>query len=258
MFSSTKSSITCTSKRKCLTTITDTSDNLSTINRNDIREIIAAEKPSSGTEKNKAKKAIPRWKLDDDKVEALSENLIAYKNEMSYKGLDFQADLVECYSEVRKMMAQMYSPVDFGPENIPLQDTDDMDDDELVQYKRKVERLEKQKKDGYTRIKAKVKELRSGYKVAIDKGTRSGSGRLICNNFDKLQEIWGRNPCVSSLPNALCSHPLPREENDESEALDLEETGANEKITPTPVKPRAVRDNKRDHRKKTSLPIKGT
>ena len=145
------------------------------------------------------------------------------------------------------MMAQMYPLVDFGPENIPQQDTDDMDDDELVLYKRKVERLEKQKKDGYARIKAKVKELRSGYKVAIDKGTRSGSGRLICDNFDKLQKIWGGSPSVSSLPNAQCTQSLPHEENDEIEANDLEETDATDKITPTP---HDVRDNKRDHMQK--------
>ena len=159
MFSSTKSSITCTSKRKCLTTITDTSDNLSTININDIREIDAAEKPSSGTEENKAKKASPRWKWDDDKVEALLENLIAYKNEMSYKGLDFQEDLVEYYSEIRKMMVRMYSPVDFGPENIPLQDTDDMDDDELGTIQTKSGKARETEKGRLHRIKTKVKEL---------------------------------------------------------------------------------------------------
>ena len=91
--------------------------------------------------------------------------------------------------------------------------------------------------------------------MTIDKGKKIrfrliGLAIILIN----YKEIWGGNPSVSSLPNALCSHPLPHEENDESEALDLEETGANEKITPTPVKPHDVRDNKRDHVKKNSLP----
>ena len=57
-------------------------------------------------------------------------------------------------------------------------------------YKKNIELNEKQIKEGYNRVKTKVKELRRGYKNAVDTGRRSGSGRLVHDHFDQLQEIW--------------------------------------------------------------------
>ena len=65
---------------------------------------------------------------------------------------------------------------------------------ELLTYKRKIESQEKQQKEWYKRIKDKVKELRRDCKDAIDREQRSGSGRLIGDNFDRLKEIWGGSP----------------------------------------------------------------
>ena len=87
-------------------------------------------------------------------VEALLDNLISYKNEMTY-GRDFQSDLVTCYGEVRQMMAIMFPLSDFGPGIISSQDTDLMEPDELIQYKRKIDRLEKMKKMATTQSKQK-------------------------------------------------------------------------------------------------------
>lgn len=131
-----------------------TETNLSTINISDIREDnedTGTSTKSLAMNKNK-KKAIPRWKFDDNMVEALLDNLISYKNEMTYNGCDFQSDLVTCYGEVRKMMAIMFPLSDFGPGIISSKDTDLMEPDELIQYKRRIDRLEKMKKDGYNRV----------------------------------------------------------------------------------------------------------
>lgn len=217
--------------------------NISTIDISDIREDETT--TTETTNKNK-RKASPRWKFTDNMVEALLDNLISYKNEMTYQGHDFQADLVTCYGEVRQMMALMFPLNDFGPGIIATHDTELMEPNELVQYKRRIERLEKMKKDGYTRVKAKIKELRAGYKVAIDKGTRSGSGRLIHDNFDKLQEIWGGNPSVTSISNVHCSQE-PSTNDKENEPIDdsEEDDDAN---TAEPRK--TVRDTKRDNMKK--------
>ena len=51
-----------------------------------------------------------RWKRDDAKVSALLDNLLSYKTEMEFQGLDFQSDLVLCYSKVREMMANNFPP----------------------------------------------------------------------------------------------------------------------------------------------------
>ena len=185
-----------------------------------------------------------RWTWDDDKVEALLDNLYSYKCDMTYKGLDFEADLVSCYMEVRNMMALMYSETDFGPEEISVCDTENFTKEELLQYKRKVDQLEKLKKDGYSRIKSKVKEVRSGYKTAIDKGTRSGSGHLVQEHFVKLQEIWGGSPAVTALNSGKSSISLFVEVDADREILQAVSTQSTE---PTRHK---IHNNKRDKMKK--------
>ena len=102
---------------------------------------------------------------------------------MEYKGLGFSADLVKCYSFVQEGMAQLYPQTDFGQEKIVGIEKENMNDEE---YKRRIDKLKNLKKEEYNRIKHKIKELRSGYKAAIDKGTRSGSGRFVNENFDIL------------------------------------------------------------------------
>ena len=121
---------------------------------------------------------------------------------MEYKGLDFSADLVKCYNYVREGMAQLHPVTDFGPEKIVGIEKESMNDEE---HKRRIDKLKNLKKEGYNRIKHKIKELRSEYKAAIDKGTRSGSGRLVHENFDILQRICGGSPAVTSLTNRICS-----------------------------------------------------
>ena len=36
-----------------------------------------------------------------------------------------------------------------------------------------------------------MKEMRRGYNNAVDSGIRSGSGKLVINNYDILKEICG-------------------------------------------------------------------
>ena len=131
---------------------------------------------------------------------------------MEYKGLDFSPDLAKCYSFVRERMVQLYPETDFGPEKIVGIEKENMNDEE---YKRRIDKLKNLKKEGYNRIKHKIKELRSGYKSAIDKETRSGSGRLVHENFDILQRIQGGSPAVTSLTNGIYSQT--QNENETSE-----------------------------------------
>ena len=156
-------------------------------------------------------------------IETLIENIISFKSDMTYQGLDFQVDLVAFYEGVRSKMGQMFPVEDFGPSEIKSLDTDLMAEKDLVIYKRRIDRLEKHKKDGYGRVKAKIKELRTGYKDAIDRGTRSGSGRLVYDHYDKLHEIWRGCPSVKPLGYGRSSGNPEEEEDDDG---DKDETTA--------------------------------
>ena len=57
-----------------------------------------------------------RWKWNDEKVESLIFCLYDYKTKKDYEGKDMEADLVRLYEDVRQMMASMYPPENFGPE----------------------------------------------------------------------------------------------------------------------------------------------
>ena len=47
---------------------------------------------------------------------------------------------------------------------------------------------------GYDRVKAKIKKLRTSLQKAVLEGTRSGSGRMIKEHWDSLNQIWGGAP----------------------------------------------------------------
>ena len=44
---------------------------------------------------------------------------------------------------------------------------------------------------GYERVKQKVKDIRQEYRKAVTEGRRSGSGKLVADNWDLLKKIWG-------------------------------------------------------------------
>ena len=62
----------------------------------------------------------------------------------------------------------------------------------------------------------KVKELRRGYKNDVDAGTRSGSGKVVKEHFDKLQKNWSGSPSVSAPPVGLCSQQSNENNHEES------------------------------------------
>ena len=41
--------------------------------------------------------------------------------------------------------------------------------------------------------------MRQDYRNAVNRGTRSGSGKLVQDNYDLLTEIWGGSPATTSL-----------------------------------------------------------
>lgn len=46
-------------------------------------------------------------------------HLNAYKLEKEYSGIDFEADLVQFYTDIKYMLAETYPPNYFGARSIP-------------------------------------------------------------------------------------------------------------------------------------------
>ena len=130
---------------------------------------------------------------------------------------------------------------------------------EILECKRKSETEEKQIKEGYSRVKIKIKELRRGYKNAVDTGSRSGSGKLVSENFELLRDIWGGSPAATSLPSAITSQD--NQHDTESATSDSEaegkvvengasgiNTGTNIKVSKKQAHPiTKPKENKRNH-----------
>lgn len=135
-------------------------------------------------------------------VECLLNCLNEAKSQYEFKGLDFEADLVTLYAKVRKMMAAQHKKQLFGPVS-----AEEEGDKKLI-------------KKGYERIKAKVKEVRQDYRKALTEGRRSGSGKVVCDNWELLKGIWGGSPATTSITNAVSSVNTNDEESGESVELE--------------------------------------
>ena len=93
-------------------------------------------------------------------------------------------------------------PHDFGPESChdPGKELKHKDSKEYESYRKRLEEEKQKVKLGYQRIKEKVKNVRQDYRSAVNKGTRSGSGKVVQDNYDLLSDIWGGSPSTMSLP----------------------------------------------------------
>ena len=61
---------------------------------------------------------------------------------------------------------------------------------------------------GYQRVREKIKDLRQGFSKAILSGTRSGSGELVYDNYDRLKQLWGGCPNTQPLSSEIDSNDV--------------------------------------------------
>ena len=172
---------------------------------NDTQESIEMPGTVAAGEVSKPKRTNPikkRWKWTEEMAEALILRMADIKSMMEFKGLDFEADLVKLYTDLRQIMAASY-PDDFGPETLSEQGGT-MARDAITNFKVKISEEKKQIKLGYDRIKQKAKDIRQDYRKAVTEGRRSGSGKLVCENWDTLKLLWGGSPATKSIQNS-CS-----------------------------------------------------
>ncbi len=186
---------------------------------NDSSPILEA--PQNG---NVAKKAC-RWKWTNDMIENLILSLHDLKSRRDYEGKDLEADPVKLYEDLRQMLAKLYSEENFGPVECAGMN-------KIVGTKLT--------KNGYGRIRERVKLLRRNFKRAVVEGTRSGSGKLMIENWDRLVFIWGGCPSVIQIKGAVFSQAIENVGQDESSLGSEEESVTDEEDTSEkdePIKP---------------------
>ena len=149
---------------------------------------------------------MPRWKWTEEKLDALVSCLHDYKIQKDFDGKDMESDLIQLYEDIRKMMARRFPGEDFGPEATTIIPSK-ISESERALLQRDIVIEKKEIKVGYNRIKYRVKQLRQNFKKAVVDRTRSGSGRLIIENWDHLVSIWGGCPTVNQIKGAVVSSP---------------------------------------------------
>ena len=101
-------------------------------------------------------------------------------------------------------MAKQFELEHFGPVAISHVG-DKLDGAFLAEHKIKVLSEKRLLKMGYERIKEKAKAIRQAYRKAVTEGRRSGRGKLVYDNWDKLKTLWGGSPAVTTLTNSISS-----------------------------------------------------
>ena len=174
-------------------------------------------------------KPTQRFRWSEDKTESLLKCLGSLKAEYEVRGLDFEADLVKLYSDVRERMAEIYNRNDFGPVEQTVID-DDLSPEDIAKTQVIIAEEKKMIKVGYTRIREKIKNIRQDFRNASLQGRRSGSGQFNYPNKELLEKLWGGSPATSCIANARTS--LEEAENNqefqESFELQTEQPSLNE------------------------------
>ena len=157
-----------------------------------------------------------RW--DSIMIEHLIDSLLEYKSRMSYKSIDFDADRPIQYKEMRLSMANIYMETDaslFGPICVVALPSDF---DELTKAEQETARqLVKESKELIAkttkRVMEKVKEIRQSFSKAVVSGSRSGSGKIVYEFYDKLILLWGGSASTSSLAYGVSGDDFEEDEN---------------------------------------------
>lgn len=189
-------------------------------------------------------------------VNTLMSCLTEVKADYELQGKDFMNDLVTLYETVRIKMAEKYDCENFGPVGLSTL-TGNMD---VTEFKTHIMKEKKEIKSGYDRIKEKIKSIRQMYRKAVTEGRRSGSGKLVCDYWEVLKDLWGGSPCVVAINSSitsLCSpvidHPSFSDLSDDevsNESLPVTQKSNENNKRKQPEKHSRLIDNKRKHMEK--------
>ena len=116
-----------------------------------------------------------RFKWNSKMIEDLIDALQNYKAVREYQGLDFNADKVKQYEDIRKNLARKYKEgSSFGIESLSEKPHECFSTDEdKIEFCKKLQREREGVKKGYTRALEKIKDIRQHFSTAITTGSRS-------------------------------------------------------------------------------------
>ena len=117
-------------------------------------------------------------------VNNLVKCLSSIKSQNELKGLDFESDYVALYTEAREAMAALYDEENVGPQKLAEMGNEA----DPNKYKALITDQRKNMKIGYERVKQKARDIRQEYSIAVTQGTRSGSSRVVCENWEQLKD----------------------------------------------------------------------
>ena len=171
---------------------------------NSPKDLEAIEKHSSKSKgvvedsnRNQRKCKSKQWKWTPEMVDNLVKCLSNIKSQYELKGLDFESDYVALYTKAREAMAALYNEENFGPQKLAEMG------DEADPNKCKVLITDQRKnmKTGHERVKQKACHIRQEYGIAVTQGTKSGSSRAVCENWEQLKILWGGSAASVCLTN---------------------------------------------------------
>ncbi len=168
-----------------------------------------------------------RCSWNDEKINSLIACLYEYKVSKDFEGKDIEADLVKFYEDICKLMSNMYPQEDTGLEEVNELPSD-FDDQEKVRLQKIIAEQKKHLNAGYRRIKSRIKIIRHNFKRAVIAGTRSGSGKMIIQNWDELVMIWGSCPSVKRIDGPAMTQTTDEIESDDSTSNDVHQDNRGE------------------------------
>ena len=129
-------------------------------------------------------------------VDNLVKFLSNIKSQYERKDLDFESDYIALYTEAREAMIALYDEENFGPQKLAEMG----DEADPNKYKALITDQRKNMKIGYERVKQKA-NIRQEYRIAVTQGTKPGSSRVVCENWEQLKILWAGSAAAIWLTN---------------------------------------------------------
>ena len=167
-------------------------------------------------------------------VENLIESKKSFKASMTFKNLDFDADKAAQYSAVRGTMPAIYCDHEtlFGPTESPNwpENFGQLSQEDQVTVKKEIKIQKELIVKGKSRIQKKTKEIRQSFSEAVISVSRSGSGKLVFEHYEKLVSIRGGSANIEPLSFRISRGELDDEHQEFSADLGIQEDNNNDYV----------------------------
>ena len=151
-------------------------------------------KQKSGSDESQSKEKPDVFVWTDDEVQLLLKVTLEYKTSKAIENVDWES-IQNKYTEILTIFK----------ERLPASPDE----------RKKIGKDYPHKPEEITKgtLTSKLKSIRQKYRQAVDKGTRSGHGRVVLLYFDDCEKIWRGCPALGGkvIPPSTCSsRPCPK------------------------------------------------